>query len=259
MDFGTLKNKFTQEYINSHINEDSKGKELYKEFLNIIKESDTLKSFFVVYKNLENKTTSSEFEAGKYLDENLSVLDKFRGEKSIVNECKKLVNLLESYGIELNEQPNELNESLHKLTTTSKGVETIDVIHESKLNVIKHLMTEKSNSKENNDLVRENIDVKKFLNIATEKYNEKYSTLSEEDRKMIKVVTSGTNEEKESLLKSMVKETLSLVNDKIGTTNLSLKEKLLETKDVIYNISEFGLDNFSNNFKKLYDIKNILK
>jgi len=259
MDFGTLKNKFTQEYINSHINEDSKGKELYKEFLNIIKESDTLKSFFVVYKNLENKTTSSEFEAGKYLDENLSVLDKFRGEKSIVNECKKLVNLLESYGIELNEQPNELNESLHKLTTTSKGVETIDVIHESKLNVIKHLMTEKSNSKENNDLVRENIDVKKFLNIATEKYNEKYSSLSEEDRKMIKVVTSGTKEEKESLLKSMVKETLSLVNDKIGTTNLSLKEKLLETKDVIYNISESGLDNFSNNFKKLYDIKNILK
>jgi len=259
MDFGTLKNKFTQEYINSHINEDSKGKELYKEFLNIIKESDTLKSFFVVYKNLENKTTSSEFEAGKYLDENLSVLDKFRGEKSIVNECKKLVNLLESYGIELNEQPNELNESLHKLTTTSKGVETIDVIHESKLNVIKHLMTEKSNHKENDDLVRENIDVKKFLNIATEKYNEKYSTLSEEDRKMIKVVTSGTNEEKESLLKSMVKETLSLVNDKMTTTNLSLKEKLLETKDVIYNISESGLDNFSNNFKKLYDIKNILK
>ena len=259
MDFGTLKNKFTQEYINSHINEDSKGKELYKEFLNIIKESDTLKSFFVVYKNLENKTTSSEFEAGKYLDENLSVLDKFRGEKSIVNECKKLVDLLESYGVELNEQPNELNESLHKLTTTSKGVESIDVIHESKLNVIKHLMTDKSNHKENDDLVRENIDVKKFLNIATEKYNEKYSTLSEEDRKMIKVVTSGTNEEKESLLKSMVKETLSLVNDKMTTTNLSLKEKLLETKDVIYNISESGLDNFSNNFKKLYDIKNILK
>jgi hypothetical protein len=259
MDFGTLKNKFTQEYINSHINEDSKGKELYKEFLNIIKESDTLKSFFVVYKNLENKTTSSEFEAGKYLDENLSVLDKFRGEKSIVNECKKLVDLLDRYGIELNEKPNKLNESLYKLTTTSKSVEVIDVIHESKLNVIKHLMTEKSNSKEEDDLVRENIDVKKFLNIATQKYNEKYSTLTEEDKKMIKVVVSGSDTEKETLLKSMVKETLDLVNSKLVTTNLTLKEKLLETKDLIYNISESSLDNFSYNFKKLYDIKNIFK
>lgn len=259
MDFGTLKNKFTQEYINSHINEDSKGKELYKEFLNIIKESDTLKSFFVVYKNLENKTVSSEFEAGKYLEENLSILDKFRGEKSIVTECKKLTDLLESYGIELNEQPNKLNESLHKLTTTSKSLSTIDLIHESKLNVIKHLMVDKSNSKEKDDLVRENIDVKKFLNIATEKYNEKYSTLSEEDKKIVKIVTSGTDEEKEILLKSIVKETLSLVNNKMSTTNLELKEKLLETKDVIYNISESGLNDFSSNFKKLYDIKNILK
>jgi hypothetical protein len=96
MDFGTLKNTFTQTYIESHIKGEAKGKELYKRFLEVLKESETLTSYFIVYKNLENKTASSEFEANEYLKENLSILDKYRGDKSIITETKKLVNLLEN-------------------------------------------------------------------------------------------------------------------------------------------------------------------
>lgn len=258
MDFGTLKNKFTQTYIESHINGDSKGKELYKRFLEVLKESETLKSYFVVYKNLENKTVSNEFEATEYLKENLAILDKFRGEKSIVKESQKLINLLENNDVYIDSEPNDFNKSLHTLTTKSKNIDNIDNIHEAKLSIVKHLMTEKTKPSDS-DLVRENIDVNKFLNIATEKYNEKYSTLSEEEKKIIKVIREGNDSEKEGMLHSMVKETISLVNTRLKSVgdNIELKSKLLETKDFVYSMDEYSIDTFNNNIKKLYDIKSV--
>lgn len=260
MDFGTLKNKFTQIYVESHINGDNKGKELYKRFLEVLKESETLKSYFIVYKNLENKTVSNEFEANEYLKENLTVLDKFRGDKSIVSETQKLINLLENNDIEVDADiPSNFNKSLHTLTTNTRDINNIDSIHEAKVSLVKYLMEEKTKSEDDSDLVRENIDVNKFLNIATEKYNEKYSTLSEEEKRIIKVIREGNDSEKEELLRSMIKETISLVNQRLSVVgdNISLKGKLLETKDVVYSMDEYSVDTFNHNIKKLYDIKSV--
>ena len=259
MDFGTLKNTFTQTYIESHVNGDEKGKELYKGFLRVLKESETLKSCFIVYKNLESKTVSSEFEANEYLKENLSTLDKFRGDKSIVTECQKLVNLLENNDIVVG-VPTKFNESLHILTTSGKLVKNIDPIFEAKLTIVKSLMEEKVVI-EDEGIVKENLDVQKFLTIATDIYNEKYSTtLSEEEKNIIKVLREGTDEVKSSLLRSMIKETVSLVNDKLKDTgnNLDLKAKLLETKDVVYGMEDYNVETFGENIRKLYDIKTIV-
>lgn len=260
MDFGTLKNKFTQIYVESHINGDNKGKELYKRFLEVLKESETLKSYFIVYKNLENKTVSNEFEANEYLKENLTVLDKFRGDKSIVSETQKLINLLENNDIEVGTDiPSNFNKSLHTLTTNTRDINNIDSIHEAKVSLVKYLMEEKTKLEDDSDLVRENIDVNKFLNIATEKYNEKYSTLSEEEKRIIKVIREGNDSEKEELLRSMIKETISLVNQRLSIVgdNISLKGKLLETKDVVYSMDEYDANSFGDNIKKLYDIKSV--
>jgi hypothetical protein len=263
MDFGTLKNTFTQTYIESHINGDSEGKELYRSFLGILKESETLKSHFIVYKNLEDKTFNSEFEANEYLKENLSILNKFRGDKSIVTESKKLVNLLENNDVDYKRQPylgsvgkRQFDESLHILTTTPKNVSTIDTIHEATVTVIKWLMEDKTIVEDKTN-VRENLDVQKFLTIATEKYNEKYSELSEEEKNIIKVLREGNDDVKETLLNSMIKETVSLVNlrlEDIGD-NTALKTKLLETKGIVYDMSEYNVDTFGESIKKLYDIK----
>jgi hypothetical protein len=258
MDFGTLKNTFTQTYIESHLKGDDKGKELYKTFLGILKESETLKSHFIVYKNLEDKTLKSEFEANEYLKENLAILDKFRGDNSIVTESKKLTNLLENNDVTIGE-PTELYESLHTLITTPKSISTLNDIHEAKLKVIKWLMEDKTKITEDKTNVRQNLDVQKFLNLATEKYNEKYSDLTEEEKNIIKVLREGTDETKSSLLRSMIKETVSLVNIRLESTgsNIDLKAKLLETKDVVYGMEDYNVDTFGENIKKLYDIKTV--
>lgn len=258
MDFGTLKNTFTQTYIESHIKGDNKGKELYKTFLGILKESETLKSHFIVYKNLEGKTLNSEFEASEYLKENLAILNRFRGDKSIVTESKKLTNLLENNDITI-DKPTKLDEALHILTTTPKTVSTINDIHEAKLTVVKWLMEDKTPLVDDKTNVRENLDVQKFLSIATEKYNEKYSQLSEEEKNIIKVLREGDDNIKSSLLNLMVKETVSLVNKRLeGVGNNSeLKTKLLETKGIVYDMSEYNVDTFGENIKKLYEIKSV--
>jgi hypothetical protein len=266
MDFGTLKNTFTQTYIASHISGDDKEKELYKTFLGILKESETLKSHFIVYKNLEGKTLGSEFEANEYLKENLAILDKFRGDKSIVTESKKLVNLLDNNDIDYKQLPylgsvseRQFNESLHTLTTTKKDISNLDDIHEAKITIIKWLMEDKTPLVEDRTNVRENLDVKRFLDIATEKYNEKYSELSEEEKNIIKVLGDGNDETKSTLLNTMIKETVSLVNNRLESIgdNLDLKTKLLETKGVVYDMGEYNVDTFGENIKKLYDIKSV--
>jgi hypothetical protein len=121
-------------------------------------------------------------------------------------------------------------------------------------------MTEKVVEGDDSVVVKENLDVQRFLTIATDLYNEKYTDLSEEEKNIIKVLREGTDETKSSLLSSMIRETVSLVNDKLKDTgnNIDLKAKLLETKDVVYGMETYNVETFGENIKKLYDIKTIV-
>ena len=51
MNFGTLKDIFTEKLIESYTSDDKTGKELYKKFLKILKENETLKTTFIIYLN----------------------------------------------------------------------------------------------------------------------------------------------------------------------------------------------------------------
>jgi hypothetical protein len=133
MNFGTLKNIFVETLIESYTSDNKNGKELYKKFLKTIKESETLKTAFIVFKNIENKTIPSEVKAIEYLKESISLFDNFRGEKSLTTECKKLETLLESYGIDYkSKEVKKLHENLQNLITTQKSVYTLNKLQESK-------------------------------------------------------------------------------------------------------------------------------
>jgi hypothetical protein len=263
MNFGTLKDIFTEKLIESHITGDKKGKNLYKNFLKILKESETLKTTFIVYKNLEGKTIKSEVAANEYLKESISIFDKFRGEKSLVSEIKKLTSLLEKNGIDYKSRETKpLHESIQKLTTTNKNVSTIDKIYEHKSNVVSWLMSDKkviSESEEN--YIRNGVDPNKFLELAVDKFNEKYKdSLTEEEKNIIKVLREKDEEKSKTLVSDLVKETIDLVNGHLQFygENVTVKSKLLETKDAIYKMAE---NNDSSNEKvlKLYELKKSLK
>ena len=60
-------------------------------------------------------------------------------------------------------------------------------------------------------------------------------------------------------MSSLVKETVTLVNKHLSESgeNTKIKEKLLDTKDVIYRMSEDNGD-FNQNILKLYELKKSL-
>jgi LytS/YehU family sensor histidine kinase len=113
---------------------------------------------------------------------------------------------------------------------------------------------------DNNEYVKEGVDTQKFLEIVTNKFNEKYSNLTEEEKNILKVLREDNKEGGKKIVSSLVKETISILNTKIDShkNNIDIKEKLLETKDTVYSMLENEGD-LNNNILKLYDLKNNLK
>lgn len=257
MNFGKLKTIFTQHYIDSHLSGDNSGKDLYRNFIKTLNESEILKTQFIIYKNIEDKKFKSEISAVEYLKENLSLLGTF-DKKQIVSENKKLYSLLKEFKspylkeFKLEDERNTLFESLNILTTKDKTVETINEIHNG-FEVIKNqLLTDTISINEDSHFVKENINVDKFLETVVTKYNEKYSEISESDKKLIKVLRTGDDTSKESLFKEMVSETILLVNNKLteNKQNIDIREKLLDVKENI-----FSLKSSTENITKLYNLK----
>lgn len=259
MNFGTIKNIYAKFLIDSYITESKKdlNKKNYKNFIKLISESPVLRTQFIVYKNIENGYFPSEVSAVEYLKENISLFDNFN-KKNIVKENEKLVkNLTSTYKkVDFN-STNQLHEALHNLISLEKKAETINQIHESFEVVKKWLTTPKEKISENTS--KTNVNPKNFLDIVTQKYNEKYSNISEEEKKVLKTILSKNNEEKESLLKDMVKESITLINNSLKEfgDNLSIKEKLLEAKDVIYSL-EYNEKTFKEDILKVYNLKTSL-
>ena len=261
MNFGTIKDIFTSILVESHLNNDKKGKELYKNFLKILKESETLSTAFIVYKNIESKTIKNEVLANEYLKESISVFDKFRGDNSLSVQTKKLISLLEDNGIDYNsKEVKPLHESLQKLISTKKEANNLDVIHEHKYNIVNWLTSDKEPISENEEFIRPNVEPNKFLELAVSKFNEKYSELNEEEKNILKVLRENNEEKSKTLVLDLVKETVEIINKHLESysENVNVKSKLLETKDVIYKMIE---NNDSSNEKvlKLYELKKSLK
>lgn len=268
MNFGSVKDIYAKFLINSYIAEskgsDRKKKTNYKNFIKNITENSILRTQFIVYKNIENGYFPSEVSAVEYLKENISLFDKFN-KKDIIKENQKmgekLVITYKGYEVPGTKSPvyyyktSKLHEAIDNLIVLEKTAENIDRIHKS-FEVVKEWLT---TPKEVSETKKPKVDANKFLNVAVDKYNEKYSNLSEEDKSVIKTLMSNNKEEKETLLKNMVKESITLINNALKEygDSIDVKAKLLEAKDVVYNL-EFNEETYKEDISKIYDLKKSL-
>jgi len=252
MNFGIIKNTYAKFLIDSYINESKEGnKKKYKEFIKNISESPILRTQFIVYKNIENGNFNSEVSAVEYLKENISLFNNFN-KKDIIKENEKLTRKIK---IDLMDyELKQLHESLDNLIVLEKKVETINKIHDSFEYVKKWLLSPKKINESTNN--SKPIDANKFLDIVTKKYNEKYSNISEEEKRVIKTILSNDEKEKETLLKDMVKESINLINNSLKQfgDSIEIKSKLLEAKDIVYNL-EYNKNTFKEDILKVYELK----
>lgn len=252
--FGNIKNTFNQVLTESITKKDRFKKNIFKEYLKTIKESNVLKSQFLVLTNIENKFIEDPYLAGEYIKENVQSVRRF-GQKKIVSENSKLLSIIENNNLKFSNENNKLYECLNDLIILKKDSKNVDKLQESFNYVRSYVMKPKESEKYSSPVV--SLPPSMLAGVMVSKFNTKYDSLSESEKKVIKVAINGTDDEKKSLFSEILRETIDIVDTKLNTNDIELKEKLLKTKDKLLR-TEYKSEAFTKDVAKIYSLKNDL-
>lgn len=255
INFGKIKDTFNGILVETIIKKDDKNKQLFKSYLKTIKENRMLKTQFLVYTNIENKVEPNETKAIQFVKENISLFDKF-SKKDINNANISLATpLLFEQGVDI-KYPNEmLHESISKLILINRTPLNIDVVLEAQDFIVKYIMNNKIKE------INESIDLPLSMvsSIIVDKYNEKYESLDESDKKVLKTIIDSNDEQKKEVYSTTLRECIDLVNEKLVGSDTETKNKLLNVKDKLLNDTQEINENFITKISKLVELKTSLK
>jgi hypothetical protein len=252
--FGNIKDTFKNLVIESVIKKNDKGKKLFSKFLKTIKENKTLKDQYIIYSNLQNTKFDDSVEAREYVKENISLLKKLNKEH-ITKGNDFFLKLLK--GNEIIKENDSFYKDVLFLVESEITPFNVKKVNESTNNIVR-LMLEKEEVEE---VVTESIDLPPSVltKLAVNKYNSKYSDITETEKEIIKTVLNGSNENKEETFNKLKRECINTIDNKLNeSSDLDLKDKLLKVKDKLLN-TNFSLDNFNSDISKIYDLNESIK
>jgi len=199
--FGQIKDTFNSILTESIIKKDNEGKKIFSEYLKILKENETLRSQYLIFKNLEFKRFDSSSDAKDYIKENINLLKKL-DKKELMKGNKDLLSLLEDK--KLIDENVELYNHINVLTNTTKSASSLDRLQNS-INYIKDKMITKEEIVEN---IEESINIPPSVltKMATNRFNLKYSDISEGEKEIIKTVLNGNDEDKKDVYENLKTE-----------------------------------------------------
>lgn len=251
--FGIITNAFNGVLAEGLVSKDTNNKQIFKKYIKTIKENEVLRTQFLVYNNIENKIEENEFKANLFLQENIALVKKF-SKKEIAKANQLLAN---NISIELGESYTnaELHENISKLIFTDKTTSNIDTIVEATASIINFMKTNQPKE------VNESIDLPSSMisTIMVDKYNEKYSTLDESERQILKALIDSDDDKKKEVYSVTLRECIDLIDGKLIESDLEAKDKLLRVKDKLLNDKQEVNEDFFKNISKLVELKNSLK
>jgi hypothetical protein len=234
----------------AHLNEDTGSKGLVNEFISVVGSSTALKLEFDVYNNLEHTKIESGVLASKYIDNNINLFETYTVEE--INEARKGLNKFKTTIIE--SQLTRLHDAIDALIMESvKAIPDVNRINESYGIVMGHIMKPEEKTVEaieNEDYSGINEAV---LEIATNKFNEKYDTLDEGDIDFMRKMMNTAETDIEKLFGGYKESNIVLLEEKI---NDNTKVKITETIEKIKNMEYVKGD--VDKIIKLHDLKKTL-
>lgn len=243
-----ISDKLKMSYFdNGFINESKKSA---NEFLDVIKNSPILTLEFKVFNNIENKEIDNDWIATRYIDSNIKLFEIFTVDE-INAEHKKLSKFVNKK-INLDEEKVKLYNSITNLIIESiSDTENVNVdqIHESFTHVLNHIKKDKNKAiTESSVGIEINDDI---IEIAIDKFNEKYDSLNEDDKKLIKNLLNFDYSEKKKLFEEYKQSTIDCFN-KLDTEKYNEKISLATNK-----INEMANDRITidDNIIKLHELK----
>jgi hypothetical protein len=215
-----------------------------------VKSSPILQLEFKVFNNMESKHIENDLAATRYIDNNIKLFEVYTiAEIDAAREM--LVPFINEKNIPVNEDRVKLYNAVDALITESlNDYDKIDVdaVHESFNLVLNHIKTPKK-------ILIESVDVKLIdedvIEIAVDKFNEKYDSLNEEDKNLLKTLIKSNDKEKEVLLETYKAESLTILE---GINKESAKDNVAKAiqkiKEMVYN-----KDNVDDNIIGLHELK----
>lgn len=242
-----ISSKMKDSYFDDHLLEESK--KVAFDFFDIVKNSPILQLEFNVFNNIENKHIENDVAATRYIDNNIKLFEVYTIEE-IDREHEKLFPFL-SENISVNDEKVKLYNAIDTLITESlNDYNNINVnnIHESFTIVLNHIKEPKKSLVESVDIKEINEDV---IEIAVNKFNEKYESLNEEDKNLLKVLIESNSDEKKTLLETYKNETLAILeNHNKDVTNNKIAMAIQKIKEMT-----FKADSVDDNIISLHEFK----
>ncbi|MFA5207248.1 MAG: hypothetical protein WC428_00960 [Candidatus Paceibacterota bacterium] len=242
--------KLKDAYFSNTLIEESK--ELTNDFFAVVKNSPILQLEFKVFNNIENKHIDNDLVATRYIDNNIKLFEVWTL-KEIEKEHQKLKPFL-TEDVQVDDNRVQLYIAIGNLIKESlSNYDKIDVdnIHESFTLVLEHVKNNKQSLTESievSDLVNEDV-----IEIAVDKFNTKYESLTEDDRTLLQKLIKSDDNEKANLLETYKIDNLNILenvneNDAIAKERIaSAIKKLKEMK--------FNPQTVDNDIIGLYELK----
>ena len=227
LNFGKINNGFLN-ILTNVVMKDDKAKRLLKKYKDTIKESEILKTQYLLYKNIEQKTESDALMANLYVSEAIKLLEKY-SKSDIEKENKKLVKLLkENNGnIEDSYELSDLHESITNLIFTKRNPKNVDKIITETKKVADFILNNKIVDTTTSLGLPNSVAGKLLIN----KYNEKYKDLSEDEKNVLKVLIEPKFEVKKSFYLRNIGECVQIIDTLLKESDEESKEKLLKVKE----------------------------
>jgi hypothetical protein len=225
-----VSNILKDSYFNNNMIEESK--KLTTDFFSVVKSSPILQLEFKIFNALENKTIENEVIATRYIDNNIKLFEVYTLQEIEAERGKMTQFLLEKAVTNIKDADYDLDkiklyEAIDTLITESlNDYDKVDVdnIHESFEIVLNHIKTPKKQAlteSKQTEAVDSNI-----IEIAINKFNEKYDSLNEDDRNLLKRLIKSNDKEKLGLFEEYKTECLAILE---GVKKDSIEEKILKT------------------------------
>jgi len=247
-----ISNKLKESHFNNNLIEESR--KITSDFLDIVKNSPILQLEFKVFSGIENKHIDNEILIKEYVDNNIELFEIYTVEE-IEAERTKLKSFI-SEGVPPLYEESEINKlKLYKaidtlITESLKYGNDVDVdgIHESFTFVFNHIKTPKKSLIENVDVEPLNEEI---VEIAVEKFNEKYAELNEDDKNLLKKLIKSTDGEKESLLESLKVESINILEKiKSEAAKTNVEKAVKKINEMVY-----SKESVDDNIIELHELK----
>lgn len=248
--FGEIKNRFNEILTESIVKKDDAGRKTFGKYIKMLKENVILNIQYHIFDNIENKYFEDKSDAKDYIKENISLLKDFTKEQ-IIEANSKLAGMV-SFESGEDYEGKELHDNIANLIFTDKKAETLDSITESIHLLRDHMTTQRIDESEKT----EKIDLPPSIvsKMVINKFNTKYENISEDEKKIIKSILNGSEEDKKNLHTEMVRECVDTIDSKLDESDINIKGKLLSAKDKLLRMS-YNEETYTSDISKIYNLK----